>query len=833
MAHRSGRSGPKIIRSARRFINRKFGSVKQFLAIVFCVCVIIYCIHLILSESNRQIWDVRGDLNLSDSRCGVKCEPNQVAFYIRTGEGNKLGPTICLEGEVLISPELKNYGRGLNIVSVNDKTLEVTNIKTFDTYLEDTGLIRFLKKTVPQDHIVLIASFDESSGNLKEDGKQWLKLYGSGLADNVQFRDGLLMIGQKGLHEGNAVEFLSKRENGQDFANVVEKAGCFSVPMGSKRSLQVMLPKIIRGSNLMMGQVVPNCGVQESCGPRMFPVSVFTGHGNEKQPEICVSGKIVMSETVNDAGRGFNVVVVDHKTGRATMLTRVDTYTYDSTDLEIFLESLADGNIVIAVVADDGAKKLSYMAQELLNKLGSGLIQNLRFRDVWYFVGQKGIQGFTKMEMISYAGFEGEWPKALKAAFCVPTKIIGQAIVPDPDVIRNDARRNFCKKYDGYFEYCDPSHVDEFPKTVRVIDQAFSEHPIFSVPIVVVPGLNHNALVRSLETTLMQPGIQPNLVCVLWDEKFPEHGELAFLYGFSNFSLPSSTKYSEQMVKALRKIEDLHPDSEYVIVLEEELLLAPDFLHFMAQFLDVLNSDSSLLGVSAWNYNSYEVLAGNRHAVYRVEEFPGLGFLLSLKYLKSVLASSLDKCCNTRSWHGWDLGDQMKAEILIPDISRVFRQRYQGTDGDEDLIQQLFHKPRATNLEPSVKLEGLNNLTAELYEEYLNLALANSVSFPTSDLRQCLQYNKAFKPELPNESRHVFVVYYEQENPEDYELLRKLCHCFGLFSVKNHKPKNLHNGLLRFFYHGLNVFLVGSATEYYQHKPSLVTGLKKNLISPI
>ena len=46
--------------------------------------------------------------------------------------------------------------------------------------------------------------------SLKEDGKQWLKLYGSGSADNVQFRDGLLMIGQKGLHEGNAVEFVSR-----------------------------------------------------------------------------------------------------------------------------------------------------------------------------------------------------------------------------------------------------------------------------------------------------------------------------------------------------------------------------------------------------------------------------------------------------------------------------------------------------------------------------------------------------------------------------------------------------------------------------------------------
>lgn len=45
--------------------------------------------------------------------------------------------------------------------------------------------------------------------------------------------------------------------------------------------------------------------------------------------------------------------------------------------------------------------RLGYMARELMNQLGSGLIQNLRFRDVWFFVGQKGIEGFTQLEQVS------------------------------------------------------------------------------------------------------------------------------------------------------------------------------------------------------------------------------------------------------------------------------------------------------------------------------------------------------------------------------------------------------------------------------------------------
>ena len=40
-----------------------------------------------------------------------------------------------------------------------------------------------------------------------------------------------------------------------------------------------------------------------------------------------------------------------------------------------------------------------------------------------------------------------------------------------------------------------------------------------------------------------------------------------------------------------------------MIVLEEEVLPTADFLQFMAQCLNVLVKDTSLIGVSAWNDN--------------------------------------------------------------------------------------------------------------------------------------------------------------------------------------------------------------------------------------
>ena len=44
--------------------------------------------------------------------------------------------------------------------------------------------------------------------------------------------------------------------------------------------------------------------------------------------------------------------------------------------------------------------RLSDHAKQLLNDLGSGMIQNVKFRDTWVFVGQKGISGFGEIEQV-------------------------------------------------------------------------------------------------------------------------------------------------------------------------------------------------------------------------------------------------------------------------------------------------------------------------------------------------------------------------------------------------------------------------------------------------
>ena len=120
--------------------------------------------------------------------------------------------------------------------------------------------------------------------------------------------------------------------------------------------------------------------------------------------------------------------------------------------------------------------------------LGSGLIQNLKFRDAWFFVGRKGIEGFTPIEEISYGGPENAFPKTLDKRFCVSKTLTGQRIRPDPLPNTNDGRKDFCSRYDGYGDFCTSENIDKPIKPAPIINKTLEEHPVYNMPIIIIGG---------------------------------------------------------------------------------------------------------------------------------------------------------------------------------------------------------------------------------------------------------------------------------------------------------------------------------------------------------
>jgi alpha-1,3-mannosyl-glycoprotein beta-1,2-N-acetylglucosaminyltransferase len=71
------------------------------------------------------------------------------------------------------------------------------------------------------------------------------------------------------------------------------------------------------------------------------------------------------------------------------------------------------------------------------------------------------------------------------------------------------------------------------------------------------------------------------------------------------------------------------PSIKRVIILEEDLVIAPDFFEMLAATKDILDSDPSLMGVSAWNDNGQTTAVKDNKQMYRSDFFPGLGWMLT------------------------------------------------------------------------------------------------------------------------------------------------------------------------------------------------------------
>ena len=65
-----------------------------------------------------------------------------------------------------------------------------------------------------------------------------------------------------------------------------------------------------------------------------------------------------------------------------------------------------------------------------------------------------------------------------------------------------------------------------------------------------------------------------------------------------------------------------------VIILEEDLEIAPDFFEFFSSVKTLVDEDESILCASAWNDNGSKALARDNKILFRSDFFPGLGWMM-------------------------------------------------------------------------------------------------------------------------------------------------------------------------------------------------------------
>lgn len=191
--------------------------VQAFLRFLVVICILVMICVFVGRLNNFQGWigwPSREKPIPVKNKCGLykACAANFFAFKINSGAANVVGPSLCFEDKMIMSPVKNNVGRGLNIALVNGSEGTVLRHNSFDMYDGDpAALVKFLKE-IPEGMLVLMASYDDPGTKMNDEIRQLLSNLGSTHAKDLGFRDNWVFLGAKGLENKSPFEQYLKND---------------------------------------------------------------------------------------------------------------------------------------------------------------------------------------------------------------------------------------------------------------------------------------------------------------------------------------------------------------------------------------------------------------------------------------------------------------------------------------------------------------------------------------------------------------------------------------------------------------------------------------------
>ena len=125
---------------------------------------------------------------------------------------------------------------------------------------------------------------------------------------------------------------------------------------------------------------------------------------------------------------------------------------------------------------------------------------------------------------------------------------------------------------------------------------------------------------------------------------------------------------------------------KHLILLEDDMRVAPDFFEYFRRMHVVLDEDPTLLCASAWNDNGRPTLVHSPRQLYRSECFPGLGWLLTRRVWEE-LSPKWPK----GFWDDWlrEPPQRLGRSCIFPEINRVYTFGEKGSSGGQFYDQYL------------------------------------------------------------------------------------------------------------------------------------------------
>ncbi|XP_027356683.1 alpha-1,3-mannosyl-glycoprotein 2-beta-N-acetylglucosaminyltransferase isoform X3 [Abrus precatorius] len=215
-----------------------------------------------------------------------------------------------------------------------------------------------------------------------------------------------------------------------------------------------------------------------------------------------------------------------------------------------------------------------------------------------------------------------------------------------------------------------------------------------------------------------------------------------------------------------------------VIILEDDMEIAPDFFDYFEAAVTLLDKDKSIMAVSSWNDNGQKQFVHDPYELYRSDFFPGLGWMLA-KSTWDELSPKWPKAY----WDDWlRLKENHKGRQFIrPEVCRTYNFGEHGSS-----LGQFFKQ----YLEP-IKL---NEVQVDWKSMDLSYLLEKAKPVYGADM-----VLKAY-----NIDGDVRIKYKDQS---DFENIARQ---FGIFQEwKDGVPRTAYKGVVVFRYHTRRIFLVG------------------------
>jgi len=174
-----------------------------------------------------------------------------------------------------------------------------------------------------------------------------------------------------------------------------------------------------------------------------------------------------------------------------------------------------------------------------------------------------------------------------------------------------------------------------------------------------------------------------------------------------------------------------------VIILEEDLHTAEDFFDYFAAMTPILESDRTLLAVSAFNDNGFASHVKDPSRVLRSDFFPGLGWMMTRRLWDEELRHKWP----SGYWDDWlrEPSQRQDRHILRPEISRTFHFGVKdGASGNQfgNRLGRILLNPTPFKWKNITK-----NLSHELEVNYYNSIYLNMIEAaqPVSSVSAALE----------------------------------------------------------------------------------------------